>query len=188
MGRRIAARRRALGMTQRELAERLHVTDRAVSRWERDVGAPDFSLLAPLAYALEIGVDELLTGRRDRPPEQPPPPAPTGIPRFYFRLYRWVGWAGLLAVAAGGYGDWLGLPAPLRGPLFFTGLAVFLLAALALYPLLLRCPGCGRILSVLRPKSGDVQYCPRCGKALFLDPRVGTLGEFLRWRRERRTE
>ena len=54
-------------------------------------------------------------------------------------------------------------------------------------PLLLRCPGCGRILSVLRPKSGDVQYCPRCGKALFLDPRVSTLGEFLRWRRERRT-
>ena len=69
-----------------------------------------------------------------------------------------------------------------------AGLAVFLLAALALYPLLLRCPGCGRILSVLRPKSGDVQYCPRCGKALFLDPRVSTLGEFLRWRRERRTE
>ena len=63
MGRRIAARRRALGMTQRELAERLRVTDRAVSRWERDVGAPDLSLLAPLAYALEIGVDELLTGR-----------------------------------------------------------------------------------------------------------------------------
>ena len=51
-----------------------------------------------------------------------------------------------------------------------------------------RCPGCGRILSVLRPKSGDVQYCLRCGKALFLDPRVSTLGEFLRWRRERRTE
>lgn len=37
------------GMTQRQLAERLHVTDKSVSKWERDVCRPDVALLEPLA-------------------------------------------------------------------------------------------------------------------------------------------
>ena len=185
IGSRIAARRKALGLTQRELAEQLHITDRAVSRWEREAGTPDISLLPPLAYALGISVGELLTGQPDSSPEQPPPPppAPTGIPRFFWRLYRLGGWSGLLLIVLGAYGSWLGLPEPLLWPLFFVGLAVFLLAGLVLYPLLFRCPGCGRLLSVLRPKSRETQYCPRCGKALFLDPGISTLGEFLRSRK-----
>ena len=48
-------------MTQRELAEKLHVTDKAVSKWERGAGCPDISLLEPLAEALELSVDQLLT-------------------------------------------------------------------------------------------------------------------------------
>ena len=62
LGSRIARRRKDLGMTQRDLAERLHVTDRAVSRWERGIGSPDISLLAPLASVLKISIDELVTG------------------------------------------------------------------------------------------------------------------------------
>ena len=45
----LAQVRRAQGLTQAELAEQLHVTDKAVSRWERGVGLPDINTLEPLA-------------------------------------------------------------------------------------------------------------------------------------------
>ena len=45
MGSFLAALRRANGMTQKELAERLNVSDKSVSRWERDDGAPDLALI-----------------------------------------------------------------------------------------------------------------------------------------------
>ena len=48
----LAQVRRAQGLTQAELAEQLHVTDKAVSRWERGVGLPDINTLEPLADAL----------------------------------------------------------------------------------------------------------------------------------------
>ena len=60
----IAAARKEKNMTQRELAEALHVSDRAVSKWERGVGFPDVSLLEPLADALGLSVTELLRGER----------------------------------------------------------------------------------------------------------------------------
>lgn len=61
LGRFIAQRWKERNMTQRELAEKLHVTDKAVSKWERGAGCPDISLLEPLAEALELSVDQLLT-------------------------------------------------------------------------------------------------------------------------------
>ena len=51
-------------MTQAELAARLHVTDKAVSKWERGAGLPDISLIEPLAAALDVSVLELMQGRR----------------------------------------------------------------------------------------------------------------------------
>ena len=60
----VAGRRRELGLTQAQLAERLHLTDKAVSRWERGVGLPDLATLEPLAAALEVSLTELLTARR----------------------------------------------------------------------------------------------------------------------------
>lgn len=60
----IAALRRAHGMTQRELAERCNVSDKAISRWERDECAPDLTLLPVLAEIFGITVDELLRGER----------------------------------------------------------------------------------------------------------------------------
>ena len=60
----IAAARREKNMTQRELAAALHVSDRAVSKWERGAGFPDISLLEPLADALGLGVLDLLRGER----------------------------------------------------------------------------------------------------------------------------
>ena len=58
----IAERRKAKGLTQRELAEILGITDRAVSKWERGKSLPDASLMLKLCGKLEITVNELLTG------------------------------------------------------------------------------------------------------------------------------
>lgn len=60
----IADNRKAAGLTQKELAARLHVTDKAVSKWERALSYPDVTLLEPLAEALDMGVEELMACRR----------------------------------------------------------------------------------------------------------------------------
>lgn len=69
----IAKRRQEMGLTQKELGEQLHISDRAVSKWERAVGFPDVSLLEPLAEALGISVLELLRGEELAGEEQPSP-------------------------------------------------------------------------------------------------------------------
>ncbi len=51
-------------MTQRDLAERLHITDKAVSMWERGLSYPDVTLLEPLAEVFGLGVEELVACRR----------------------------------------------------------------------------------------------------------------------------
>lgn len=66
MGSFIAQRRKELGLTQAELAERLHVTDKAVSRWERGIGLPDINILEPLAQALEVNLIELVQTKTSR--------------------------------------------------------------------------------------------------------------------------
>lgn len=59
--------REAHGDTQKALAEKLHVTDKAVSKWERGLSCPDVSLLEPLAEQLGISVAELLQGALNGP-------------------------------------------------------------------------------------------------------------------------
>lgn len=60
----VAVRRKGKGYTQKELADRLFVSDKAVSKWERGLSLPDISLLVPLADALGVTVMELLEGRK----------------------------------------------------------------------------------------------------------------------------
>lgn len=64
MGSFIAALRKANGMTQKELAEKLNVSDKSVSRWERDEGTPDLSLIPVIAEIFHVTCDELLRGER----------------------------------------------------------------------------------------------------------------------------
>lgn len=64
LGEFIQKRRKELGLTQMQLGEKLGVTDKAISRWERGVGFPDISLLEPLAEALGIPMVELMRGER----------------------------------------------------------------------------------------------------------------------------
>ena len=60
MGMMIAANRKELGMTQQALAEKMGVTDKAVSKWERDLSCPDISSLPKLAEIFGMSVDELM--------------------------------------------------------------------------------------------------------------------------------
>jgi len=61
----IKNKRKELGITQEELAERLFVTEKAISRWETGRGTPDISLLLPLSKELNIDVSELLNGEEN---------------------------------------------------------------------------------------------------------------------------
>lgn len=76
LGKRIAQIRRAKGIKQDELAEKLGVTPQAVSKWENDVSCPDISLLPWLAGLLGVTTDELLSGKKEEtavrilPPEE----------------------------------------------------------------------------------------------------------------------
>lgn len=69
-GRLIGRLRREKGLTQRELAEKLFISDKAVSKWETGASMPDTALLIPLAELLGVSVTELLTGEtvEDREP------------------------------------------------------------------------------------------------------------------------
>lgn len=64
MGNFIVQIRKEKGLTQKELAEQLHVTDKAVSKWERGNSFPDISLLEPLSEILEVSILELIEGQR----------------------------------------------------------------------------------------------------------------------------
>ena len=61
-GKFIAELRKSHGMTQLQLAEKLGVSDKTVSRWECGKGMPELSILMPLCEVLEINVNELLSG------------------------------------------------------------------------------------------------------------------------------
>lgn len=68
--------RKERGMTQKELAEKLFVSDKAVSKWERGLSLPDVALLQPLADLMEVTISELLSGQRI-PAEAPLTPGET---------------------------------------------------------------------------------------------------------------
>lgn len=64
IGRFIAACRNEQGLTQADLAEKLGITDRAVSKWETGRSLPDASIMLELCDLLEININELFTGER----------------------------------------------------------------------------------------------------------------------------
>lgn len=65
LGKFIAQTRREKGMTQQTLAEQLHVTNTAVSKWERGICYPDLTLLESLATELDLTISELMACRKD---------------------------------------------------------------------------------------------------------------------------
>lgn len=96
----IAQLRKEQGLTQKELADRLNVTDKAVSKWETGKGFPDVKLLEPLAQALGVSLAELMRGQRqetgtfttaeaDAAVSQAMGQSERVTARRYLRLFRW---------------------------------------------------------------------------------------------------
>lgn len=59
--------RKEKNLTQKDLADQLNITDKAVSKWERGLSCPDISLLIPLTKILEVSTSELLNGEKTKP-------------------------------------------------------------------------------------------------------------------------
>lgn len=104
-GRFVAQLRKEQNLTQKELAERLHVTDKAVSKWETGKGFPDLKLLDPLAQVLNVSLVELLQGERTPSPTltkeeagqaavQAMEQSQKNTARRYLRLFQVVLWIG----------------------------------------------------------------------------------------------
>lgn len=81
IGKYIAEKRRGLGLTQQGLADRLNVTNKAVSKWETGQGAPDIGTLPQLAAVLQVTADEILKGEdRGKNAENVPPDSAGPLP------------------------------------------------------------------------------------------------------------
>ena len=65
LGTMIAELRKQHGMTQLELAEKMGVTDKAVSKWERDLSCPDINSIPSLAEILGVSVEELMQVKKE---------------------------------------------------------------------------------------------------------------------------
>lgn len=177
MGSFLAALRRANGMTQKELAERLNVSDKSVSRWERDDGAPDLALIPVIAEVFGVTCDELLRGERAAAgEEQGAQSTPKGeqqkkhllaasLSRFRSRCYI------ALACSFGGFLVAMAFNSALERALlgFFLG-AVFFVAAAAVETVQLNATllaihdeeggGCGRLPPRGHPRRGaDLRGC-----------------------------
>lgn len=58
----ISEKRKLKNLTQKELANKLHITDKAISKWERGLSLPDISVLIPLSEILNVSLYDLLKG------------------------------------------------------------------------------------------------------------------------------
>ena len=63
MGEIVSTLRKEKGMTQKQLADMLNITDKAVSKWERDIAWPDTQTIPKLAEILEVSVEELMNAK-----------------------------------------------------------------------------------------------------------------------------
>ena len=64
-GKYISDNRKKQGLSQKEMAKKLNVTDKAISKWERGISFPDISMLIPISEILEITLYDLLTGGKE---------------------------------------------------------------------------------------------------------------------------
>ncbi len=110
--------RKEKNWTQKDLAQRLFVSDKAVSKWERGLSLPDVSLLIPLAEALEVSVAELLEGHRLPEAEEMKPEAvedlvkkaitiSADVPQKNKRRVLLFSWCALISVLEMCLGSWL---------------------------------------------------------------------------------
>ena len=99
----IAQRRKQLAPSQAELAERLHVTDKAVRRWETGRGMTGLDSLEPLSKELGLSISELLSGK-ELAMEELPEAAGGQIMESMKRehTWKWLAWLAMAALAVWG--------------------------------------------------------------------------------------
>ena len=106
----VAEMRKQNNMTQADLAEKIHVTDKAVSRWERGLGFPDINTIEPLAEALGLTMHELMKQEKnmaetvtkaeaDEAVENAFSMAEMQRKRLMKRVFRWVSFPVIILVA-----------------------------------------------------------------------------------------
>lgn len=64
IGKMIAALRKEQGWTQVDLAEKLNISDKTISKWESEAGYPEFTMLPQLANMFDVSLDYLMTGKK----------------------------------------------------------------------------------------------------------------------------
>lgn len=70
LGERLFELRKTKNLTQDEVAEKLNVTRQTVSKWETNQSSPDFDKIVPICELFEIGVEELITGKKEEKQEK----------------------------------------------------------------------------------------------------------------------
>ena len=118
----ISKLRKEKGMTQQELADKLQITDKAVSKWERGLACPDISVLPQVAEILGVNVDDLLSTPKTDRWHSFKELNKDDVKEMFFLLCRCVS----LAFAVGG------LTIFLMGKLSTSALAIMLCIAVAL--------------------------------------------------------
>ena len=118
MGQIITQYRKERGMTQKELAEHMNVTDKAVSKWERDLSCPDIHSVPKLAEALGVSVDDLVQSTQTKPSSA------DELTKAFSIALRAIPLAMGIAVVVG---SWLGKLQPDQG-LTMLGIGMFCLA------------------------------------------------------------
>ena len=187
IGKFIASCRKEQGMTQAALAEKLDISDRAVSKWETGKSMPDSGIMLELCDFLKINVNELLSGERimvesyDKRAEENLLAMREEIEeknRLLLRMEYWIMSAAMIAGLAIVFtASFVELPAWLRvGLIVFAGAMIFIFAFIAVgieqkagyY----ECQNCGfRYVPTywqtnLAPHTGRTRYmkCPKCEK------------------------
>lgn len=188
IGKFIASCRKERGMTQAVLAEKLGITDRAVSKWETGKSLPDSGIMLELCELLEINVNELLSGERimeesyDKRVEENLIAMRREIEEKNRQLLRAEIWIGAPATFAGlvicGVASYAEMPVWCRVFLIIFALAMILIVAFIAVGIeqkagYYECPSChDRHVPTywqtnLAPHMGRTRYmkCPKCGKS-----------------------
>ena len=187
IGKFIASCRKEQGMTQAVLAEKLGITDRAVSKWETGKSLPDSGIMLELCELLNINVNELLSGEKimleayDKKAEENLVTMSRELEEKNRQLLNTEIWIGAPAVVAGlvmcGVAAYVDMPVWIKFLLVMFAVAMILIVSFAAVGIeqkagYYECQECGHRYvptywsTNLAPHMGRTRYmrCPECGK------------------------